>query len=392
MASKPNSATQKSVDNEQPQKRIQILETTVQEGEDGYGADILRQLVQRIGKLEKENKHLKAKKVDERKPARHQVFHRFSHDRMIYLGEPSWSVDSHGKFCLKGNDPIADSERYLERNKDVVFVINRSYTAPAEDDPLVKVLREAETMPAPKPTEETLQLVSDDMIAAVEGFLDRQPKFSEEFPKFSAKKPISAPYLFWYHYRSSKAGQELHTRQQNLLGLLTKWIDENYEDQYAHADAQFAAGFVSRSTMKYLVRPGDVLIKKGGEYLQACLATSWTNREEAKVTGKGKSDSLHITWNVTAWSYGYHGSFYRQDGVLVFRLKSKGVDEKVDMQDLNVMPLRFASDKLRAELELRGKTFWSCRNKRLVSYQDDVEDSFYGVSILECYSFHNPLN
>lgn len=381
MASKQTSVNHELMDDDGLRKQTQLLETMEQEGDEMYGADILRHLVQRIGKLEKENKHLKAKKSDEWKPAKFQVFHHLANDRMAYLGEPLWDVDSRGKFGLKGNLPIADSDRYLERNEDVVFVINKTYIPPAEDDSLVKQLREADTLPAPKPAEESLQLVSNDMIEAVEDFLSKQPKFREEFPNFSAKSAIQAPYLFWYHYRSSNALQELQPQHQYLLKLLTGWIDENYQHQYAHADAQFAAGLVSRSTMKYLVRPGDVLVTKAKGYPEAYLATSWAVSigDELKLSNNN--------WNVAAWSYEYHGSFYRENTVLRFQLHTKGPDEEMNIEDLDVLPLRFASDKLQAVLELRGRTFWSCRNKRLVSYQDDVEESLYGVSVLDYFGF-----
>lgn len=59
-------------------------------------------------------------------------------------------------------------------------------------------------------------------------------------------------------------------------------------------------------------------------------------------------------------------------------MKADTLGKETAISDLNAFPMRFASEETRALLEKRGREFWTCREKRLVSYYD--KDGMYGVS------------
>ncbi|KAL6861930.1 hypothetical protein J3F83DRAFT_716754 [Trichoderma novae-zelandiae] len=56
-------------------------------------------------------------------------------------------------------------------------------------------------------------------------------------------------------------------------------------------------------------------------------------------------------------------------------------DADISIADLDVFPLRFASQELRETLERRGKTFWSCRHGKFVSYGNEIEDKSHAAVI-----------
>jgi hypothetical protein len=54
-------------------------------------------------------------------------------------------------------------------------------------------------------------------------------------------------------------------------------------------------------------------------------------------------------------------------------------EDSVEIRSLNNYPLQYATAEIRSLLEKRGKTFWSLRNRRFVSYMSSEEDELYNV-------------
>ncbi|KAF2673829.1 P-loop containing nucleoside triphosphate hydrolase protein [Microthyrium microscopicum] len=347
-------------------------------------------LMERIRKLEEENDDLKDTHGITKKPPRFQVFHRIEGDSMTYLEPPTWELRGDDEFRLKGQLPITSQDRYLQNHKDIVFYIERDYSKDPLDEDNKKAERQGAALPEPKPEYETIRLETDEMIDAAEEFSDLQENFRDDFPEMNnLMNPIKAPYLFWYRYRKPNAFDDLEPRHQELMTLLTGWIEENYLAEYEKADALFQSGMVTKDVMQYLVRPSDVVVRKESGAYQAFLSTSWTRTKSVSAVkekwdsfknndGEGSKAPLHM-WFVTAWGYGFDGDFFKATTFVDFELRVEKGDEEVKITELNAFPLRFADESIRKKLEKRGKTFWSCRVKKLVSYQEEGEEAALGT-------------
>ena len=51
------------------------------------------------------------------------------------------------------------------------------------------------------------------------------------------------------------------------------------------------------------------------------------------------------------------------------------------MQDMEIFPLKFATLELQQQLEVRGRTFWSCRYKRFISYKVNGAEGLVSVRL-----------
>ena len=357
----------------------------------------LQQLLDRISSLEEENKGLMA--VQDSHPS-WETLHIIQDDggpnKVMYLEEPTWALGPRGEFALKAHFPVNDIEGYLRQKQRVAFCIAKFYSATHQQEEVQRAVRDKTPLPRPKPLQESIRFESATMIAAAEEFSRMQPKFATEFPNFDIKSPIPAPYLFWYHYRSSDAFKGLNSSHREHMELLCSWIDKHYGPMYDRVNEQLSRKVVSYETMPFLVKPGDVLVSKHLGKWRAHVATSWSfNRnpkrkpsfiQETTWAPSSTSSESMVTsrWSVDVWSYKYDGRFYRSKNQLEIDLKAGYMQEEVKMEELNIVPLKYANKEAGPMLKKRGESFWSCRNRRLVSYMD--ESGAYGSVWMNPYT------
>ncbi|KAI0876601.1 P-loop containing nucleoside triphosphate hydrolase protein [Hypoxylon argillaceum] len=201
------------------------------------------------------------------------------------------------------------------------------------------------------------------MIDAVESFFALQPMFKEEFPDFNVRAHIAAPYLFWYHYRSPVALDNLGSLHRPLMQSLTDWIEEHYQALYTRVESQMEKGVISQETMPFLVKPGDILVWENKNKFEAVIA-SW------EINPAIDAEKASSVWVVDGWQYSYDGRFLESDEVIKMRFKKVTMAHEVEINKLSAYPLRYASEHLKAVLERRGQTFWKCRRRHIVSYSD----------------------
>ena len=362
------SHTQYERDNEQPENMSQY-----------------EQLMDRIKSLEQENIMLR-RFVDPDSthygPPFSQVLYRFKGNNRVFLRPPTWTRNtSQGKvrYTLKGDALSMKADEYLKRSRALAFAVFRTYASESLDDLSKEQDQEADMWPVPEPEAETILFVSDYMKEALYTYLDKQPSFKELSPRFDAKKEIPAPYLFWYCCRFSHESvlEELSPRHRCLMELFAHWMTSNYEKEYTHVDDQLSRGVISSAYMKYLVKPGDVLVSSKKEHFQAYMAKSWA--EEKPITkhdSKGEQDiEIRSRWQVNVWSYDFDGSFYRKATALTIEINIEDPTEEVALRDLSVVPMRYADQETQVRLETRGQTYWECRKKKFVSCRssNDIE-------------------
>ncbi|KAJ4859770.1 ATPase family associated with various cellular activities (AAA) domain-containing protein [Trichoderma breve] len=332
--------------------------------------DLQRQL--RVFKLK--NQVLK-RQLNESKGLNFAIFHCFigQEGEETYLGKPYW-IKSGDKFQLKAYPPVLYPDAYI-LYKPLAFVIYRYYSSDISTEDR-EALQQGH-MPEPEPIREVIKLFSDDIIKAVKLF---EKEDEEAQKKLSVKKEMSAPYRWWYHYRANRNKiSNLPKAERKLIHLLANWIDVNYSELYDRVDDQFKRGVVSAASLPFLVQPGEVLVhkeKRNSEMQVPPEDPDWTF---LSVPSPKNSD---WSWEVDAWSYVYSGNFYRLMRRLVINLDVATADTEVPILDLDVFPLRFASQELRETLERRGKTFWNSRYGNYVSYynqnknEEHAEESY----------------
>lgn len=353
-------------------------------------------LLGRISALEVENRNLKTlQQADIRYETVYLIQREPGRAPAAFLDEPTWAFGPRGEVLLKALFPIPDVEGWLGQRQDVTFSIGKYYIPKEQDSEVQKAVRDNKNPPPPKPSSETIRLESQQMKDAMEAFFADNPKLKQEHPNFNSSDPLPAPYIFWYHNRSPTAFDNMTDDHRKLLLKLTGWIDDNYGDMYARVDEQFKRGVVSYESMVFLVKPGDgvVLNSKPGQddgLLHGKIAEDCPSSVTQKAVlpefndspwkKKVKDDKKRYLWNwaLPVWQYSYDGSFYRKRTFVNMEMEADDFKEETRIQNLNIYPLKYASAETRALLEQRGKTFWSCRERRLIAFDD--KKGIYGVS------------
>ncbi|KKO98673.1 hypothetical protein THAR02_09212 [Trichoderma harzianum] len=319
------------------------------------------------------------RQLNEAKGINFAIFHCFigQEGEETYLGKPYW-IKSGDKFQLKAYPPVLYPDAYI-LYKPLAFVIYKYYSPDISTEDR-EALQEGH-MPEPEPIREVIKLFSDDIIKAVELF-EKEDEDAQK--RLSVKKEMSAPYPWWYPYRHNRNKiSNLPKAERKLIHLLANWIDVNYSELYDRVDEQFKRGVISASSLPFLVQPGEVLVRKDAEGVEAFLATSWLDKKKKSsemqvppedpdwtLLSVPSSKKSEWSWEVDAWSYVYSGGFYRVMRRLVINLDVATTDTEIPIVDLDVFPLRFASQELRETLERRGKTFWNSRYGNYVSYDN----------------------
>jgi hypothetical protein len=312
-----------------------------------------------------------------------------------YLDEPTWAIGPRGEAVPKAHFPIPEVEGYLQQKHGMAFSVQKNYQLGDQEEEVRKAARDKKELPRLRPTAETIRLESQDMRETFKAFVNSNPLLEEEFPSFNPSLAFVAPYLFWYHHRSTATFKALSEPQRQLLSKLTTWIDENYGELYNRVEEQLARGVVSYDSMPFLVKVGDAILVKqevgqqnqefSGVVAETYL-TSNTPRRLAKHTetryseqslSKETKKKQYWNWIGYTWSYKFDGSFYKNQEIINIKMVADELKGETNIHDLNAFPMRYASKDTMKLLEKRGREFWKCREKRLVAYHD--ESGIYGV-------------
>ncbi|KAH6860543.1 P-loop containing nucleoside triphosphate hydrolase protein [Alternaria alternata] len=370
-------------------------------------ADILQDALGELKALKMENERLRQDAcqapVSSQPASSYKVFYQIRN--VLYLDEPCWEPSEGSSVILLANNPIRRLEHYLDQHPEIAFAIYKDY----KQDLLVES-REIETVDgiyrSPTPTHEALSFVSPDMRSAVKELIQQIPRFDYYFPRFNLDQEIPAPYLFMYYSTPFIAGvlPKLSTRSRNLIKQLQAVVAESYGHEYTSVKLQVEKGMIARKYLKYLVRPGDVLVSTAteGNIPQACIARGWIEAPETTLEDPEFKEWVHVgkrlseghdslvnsisshkmtkyVWKVPVWYWSFDGNFGRHETSIDIMMSLANEGDSVDIRSLNHYPLQYAAAEIRSLLEKRGKTFWSLRNRRFVSYMRSEEDELYNI-------------
>lgn len=331
-----------------------------------------------------------------------RVFYRI--EETTYLDEPRWEPAEGGSVVLMGYNPIRNLDYFLDQHPEIAFAIYKEYSKNPPSD-RSKIETTDGVYRPPTPSYEFLSLEAPAMLDAIEEFVQQVPNFGDYFPYFEPEGQILAPYFFMYYSTSFIPDilPKLEVSHQNLIKQLQTVIDKGYGYEYESAKLQAQKGMVARQHLKYLFRPGEVLVGKDSVGLQAYIATGWidlseTVHEDAEyehpdsvqrrriprygplANTKGNRKLKTYIWTVPAWRWEFNGIFEKRNVNLKVRMSIGYDEESVDIASLNVHPLKYAADGTKTLLERRGRTFWAARHRKFVAYIRSDDDELHNVS------------
>lgn len=326
-----------------------------------------------------------------KEPNRYLILHRIKgQQERLYFDPPEWVMGQNHTRIMKSRLPLFNLRDFLEKNTDISFIVFRDYKE--KDIPTSKEMVAAAATDnnsgiakSPVHEEEKILAVSEHLMEAIKSILKSKPEFADLLAWFEKDgTELPSPFVFIYHSRA--VIQELieETSDPNAvrqLKLMIDYIYKNYGAEYDAVDTIFDASHVSKPYIKYLFKPGDVLVKGTGSDVNGYMFVAWPHDRTSiiaslKEDGKNKPSSQH-TMDVRSWSF--DGAFNRVSTRLTLEIDGSEKTE-YSIRDLNIRPIAYASDEDRKTLQSRGEMFWKCRERHFVSYQEHGRGDLHGAS------------
>ncbi|GAB1217517.1 hypothetical protein ATERTT37_006756 [Aspergillus terreus] len=364
------------------------------------------------------------------KPPRLQVLYRlqddgsgeFSTDNVPFEDEPEITRGKGVTAHLRCRNRVSNLELYLMRHQDISFVVYRTYskTILLDRKKAQSFSQPVDQLRLPSPLAESIFPVEKKLKQALRMVLERKPEFRKILDEYLETGELDAPYLFIYHSRNDLEDIRslLPIDALKQLELLLGYVEYALGHVYHEADDLLKKDNMAPAYIRYMAKPGDVLIVREGKYHTGFIAESWLSsmqetpaistssgrktiidsahsREgfgcEFGVAGelidepaflnhasdsRARQSSLIYTWTLTGKTLEFDGCFYWKEKLLIIEMSADSLHQASAIADLNIFPLRHAPEELSDLLQRRGSMFWKCRTKNLISYQTGGDDEF----------------
>lgn len=324
----------------------------------------------------------RAKKIS----PRYQLIHRVSHSRGIrmYLDEPQWIAgEISDKDALAGNLPIHNVPEYLSKHPEICFVIWRDYKLRQSKDEAKKDYwhkedrrsqgLKAECAEIPIHEGETVEPTTEIASWAIDRFREHfgfDFNISDGF-KFNntdatSSNALEAPYFELYHTRGDNLKvffETLETEIQHQFQVLLDYVYSQYADEYQVVDDMIGRGKILTSHVRYLFKPGDIVVQGHGDEVQGFLTQNWLQKGH-KVAKAGTETR---SFNLDCQYWVFDGMFSRNKKTLKLECDLADTSEK-KIDDLHIRPLKYVQEATVMRLKQRGQRIWRCRVRSMVSY------------------------
>jgi hypothetical protein len=314
---------------------------------------------------------------DDHKKANYAVFR---DQPALYAGD---DADGH----LQGKDEIKNVRRYLEGNKNVVFVAEREYSCrhyqgqldSERDKGLIdRFDRLKRDGPKANVNRETIRITNNDLLDLLNGMVLGNREMFPNYPLFD--NDIPAPYHFFYHHRVflEEQAKDKEDPRKRLLVPLLAFIKETYQAEWDEADALFVKGETTPKHISKLFRPGDIVVSRKDGKLIGYEVAQWPGEYGAGfgMSGRGMGGA-----SIACTNFMFHGYFYRSSYTLsaLPPIKERLNNAPFAIDRLETYPLRYCPPSTQDELISRGKKFWSVRNRSFICYSgfDFEQDERY---------------
>jgi hypothetical protein len=360
-------------------------------------SELVSRLLRRIDVLERGTRRSEDPPVQGFSPPRFQILHQLDdRNKTVCLQEPTWTFGKAAELQLKAELPLVDLDTHLRKNEDISFLVYRSYETPLVSATELAESLETGVLSAPEASNEFIKIMSEELRVALQFFL-RSACSVEEEQLDVFLNTLEAPYLFWYRGRSNRQtlSRQLPKHQAHLE-LLFDWIERNYATKYNRFDEMISRRRISHTFVEYLFFPGDVVVNRDGDKTKAYKLQGMSisrrvygrnhhsqgfeklSRARSRANERTRANEAWA-WDISCSTIVYDGQFFRESNRLILELVAESHDEEVNITELTVIPLLFVGKNLQEQLMQRGRTFWSCRIKRPISYNGGDEDASHTV-------------
>ncbi|KAB8225697.1 hypothetical protein BDV33DRAFT_230164 [Aspergillus novoparasiticus] len=200
---------------------------------------------------------------------------------------------------------------------------------------------------------ERVELISSSLKNALHRLTDIS---LERLENLTNKRNIDELYHYFYFNRKGepKGISALHNSDQDQVLAFRQFMECTFGHEYDEADRLFSQGDTSWKHLRKLFPPNEVVVTyRDGEpmaYLvQACY----------------QLDNLEFSLDCHSW--GFDGAFYQEKTQFTLKWASTE-EERIEIQDLEVYPLKYDDTGVEETLRRRGEKFWQCRQRRFIAY------------------------
>lgn len=356
-------------------------------------------------------------------------------DHESFEDEPEISYNRQGDAHLRCRMPVNNLELYLMTNPDISFLVFRDYpkTIPSWSNQRRHAPNANKKLQLPSPTSEYIYPVNEDLKEVLAHLLRQMPEFKDILDTYEQDQKLFTPYLFAYHGRETLARFQtlVSPRILEKLNLILSYVDNVLGAEYRVADELLRNGLMLPEYVKYLVKPGDILVQKEQDGYTGFIANEWlssgtmkrTENKDAPSTSHEQSSpveppqaifdlhntgtqqpSIDYSWEIHGETLQFDGTFYWKTKILRIDMSGRfsnaeiasdptsstvNFSEAKPIARLNIFPLRYAPDEIKKTLERRSRTFSKCSTKNLIHYQPGESDQF--KEVVSSPSFHCPL-
>lgn len=292
-----------------------------------------------------------------------------SHNGMYFEDTPTYN-NQHSKELVKltGNKVIYNLDTYLGLHPNIcLLVINEHYCTS-----MARTMGHRQTQ---EQSTESLRIVAPLLQKALLEVAEYHPgPFDHGADRLKAQRMAAeyhqgpfghgadrrqsqgmfAPYPFLFHHRKKLVQLALDETYRGVLSPLLEFLAINYSKEYEEAHALFAEGIVTGHHLSKLFKPNQMVIsRQKSSILEAYVLYACSVPEKGKVA-------------LTGWSWVYDGNElsrqrWNQDIHVL-------PDERMRIEDVRVHPADFARAEDIANLEERGRKFWSMRDQAYICY------------------------
>jgi len=280
----------------------------------------------------------------------------------MYLDVPrrGYSAPPSQHFHLQGSSQVHDLGTFLSEAGPLVYLVFRDLSC---DDTMRWDFGPSSTSFCNSQLfwRESIAILDENLQSCVDGVARCAPNASAyhsepssssySYQLYSSQNKDSERDLyeprFFYHHREvlvsllPSLNSPLHEQVQDLLDF----IESCHGTVYSEADKLLSQGLVHRDHLEMLFCPNDIVISKQSGSLSASVLRSWPEGNSVLT--------LHC------WAWGFDGQWlHRKPNV---RTVSRPLKNVVRIRNLEVYPLRYATDEEKSALYLRGQKFWDLR-------------------------------
>lgn len=190
----------------------------------------------------------------------------------LYFDPPQWTKGQVGPGVLQSQLPVTNFDLYLEKNKDISFIVYKTYSIPL-DIPKTQNTRDRNSIPhdlGNAVVDESIHPVNETLVNAIEALLEAEDEYASILEGFRETCELKAPYLFVFHQRNERERilQLLPESSHQQMAMLWDYVILSQGAEYAAADSRISIGNITAGTLKYLFRPGQLLVQRQDDEIQ----------------------------------------------------------------------------------------------------------------------------